>query len=161
MPPGSRPGYADTSAPDRTSADAALVLRADEHFRAREWLQATEAYREVVRSDPSHGLAWHQLGYSLHVAGLIEEALHCHIEAAGSDDKQIATLGAYNAACAFAIRGEQEAALDWLGRAIELGFLRLEVLRSDPDIETLRETDRFYDLLDQVEQRLSQGETSA
>ena len=29
------------------------------------------------------------------------------------------------------------------------------------EIETLRETDRFYDLLDQVEQRLSQGETSA
>jgi predicted esterase len=49
----------------------------------------------------------------------------------------------YNRACALALAGRAEAALDALERAVDEGFANGELLASDPDLDSVRETARF------------------
>jgi predicted esterase len=53
----------------------------------------------------------------------------------------------YNRACALSLSGRQSAALDALEQAIEAGFADAALMRSDPDLEAVRGSDRFRELL--------------
>jgi predicted esterase len=52
---------------------------------------------------------------------------------------------AYNAACAHALAGDVEAALEWLRRAGEAGFAGLRSIEEDPDLATVRPHPGFAD----------------
>jgi len=54
--------------------------------------------------------------------------------------------GAYNLACIEALRGHEEAALEWLAKAIEARPSRRERARTDPDLKSLRDHPRFREL---------------
>ncbi len=135
--------YEDTS---ETSTDPAIA-EADAHFQRGDWEMAAEAYAEITSADPNNGVAWHHLGYALHAMGNLEEALPAHIKAANSSDRRIAGLGAYNAACAHALLGDKDKALEWLGQSIEVGFRQWDAFRNDPDLDSLRTDPRFDELL--------------
>ena len=64
----------------------------------------------------------------------------------GTDD----TLWVYNLACALALQGKRESALETLDRAIRLGFTDTEQLKLDPDLAPLRETEGFKARLAQL-----------
>lgn len=49
----------------------------------------------------------------------------------------------YNAACCLARMGRTEAALDQLEESLRLGFNDLDLLRTDPDLESIRGRSRF------------------
>jgi tetratricopeptide (TPR) repeat protein len=49
----------------------------------------------------------------------------------------------YNLACAYALNGDRELALDWLEKSINAGFDNDDKLREDPDIASLRGDARF------------------
>jgi hypothetical protein len=53
----------------------------------------------------------------------------------------------YNIACAHALMGNREAALEWLGRSVEAGFRDLGHARLDPDLALIREDPRFEKIL--------------
>jgi hypothetical protein len=57
---------------------------------------------------------------------------------------------AYNLACSHAQAGQTDAALGWLERAAELGFLDRSVLESDPDLERLHGDPRYEGLRDRL-----------
>ena len=59
----------------------------------------------------------------------------------------------YNRACALSLAGRRSPALDALERAVEAGFADAGLMRSDPDLEAVRDSDRFRELLAAVEQR--------
>src|SRR5262249_21897070 len=50
---------------------------------------------------------------------------------------------AYGIACCHALLGEKEPALDWLRKALDLGFRRLRHIREDEDLKSLRDDARF------------------
>ncbi|MCU0722293.1 MAG: hypothetical protein MUC63_01505 [Planctomycetes bacterium] len=50
---------------------------------------------------------------------------------------------AYNIGCGYALSGDRDRALDWLEIAVEDGWANLEYMKSDTDLESLREEDRF------------------
>jgi hypothetical protein len=58
-----------------------------------------------------------------------------------------AALDFYNLACAFALSGQKEKALDNLEKAISAGFTDRQQYESDSDLDSLRETERFKELL--------------
>jgi len=59
----------------------------------------------------------------------------------------------YNRACALSLAGRRSAALDALERALEAGFADAGLMRSDTDLEAVRDSDRFRALMAAVEQR--------
>ena len=59
----------------------------------------------------------------------------------------------YNRACALSLAGRRSPALDALERAVDVGFADAGLMRSDPDLEGVRDSDRFRALLATVEQR--------
>jgi tetratricopeptide (TPR) repeat protein/predicted esterase len=67
------------------------------------------------------------------------------------------TVAAYNVACSLALAGDTDAALDWLGRAIDYGFGFLvdgpDVIAKDPDLETLRDRPRWTALIETMTSR--------
>ena len=53
----------------------------------------------------------------------------------------------YNLACAYALSGEPDEALDNVERAIGAGFKHRDQYESDPDLASLRELPRFKALM--------------
>lgn len=56
----------------------------------------------------------------------------------------------YNRACALALAGRRSAALDALEAAVERGFNDLELMSGDSDLDSIRRTDRYRELVKQL-----------
>jgi len=54
---------------------------------------------------------------------------------------------AYNIACGYALSGKKEEALDWLEVSVKAGFSKIDHLRKDPDLDSLRNEKRYKKLL--------------
>jgi phospholipase/carboxylesterase len=61
--------------------------------------------------------------------------------------------GCYNLAALNALLGNKNEALKWLDKAIDKGFIDLEIINNDPDIDTLRTEPKFKELLSFVEEK--------
>lgn len=59
----------------------------------------------------------------------------------------IGATSAYNAACGYALAGKKDEALDWLEIALAAGFRKIDHLRKDPDLDSLRQEKRYRRLL--------------
>ena len=60
---------------------------------------------------------------------------------------QIGVTSAYNVACGYALAGDKDRALDWLETSVKGGFAKIDHLRSDPDLDSLRDEKRYKRLL--------------
>jgi stage IV sporulation protein FB len=90
-----------------------------------------------------NGLAHLQVG--LHQAGRYADSARVGAVAV---EQGVGPIALYNVACSLARSGDAEGALDWLDRAMSAGFERTAAaLADDPDLDSLRATDRFRDLL--------------
>ncbi|MFG0244150.1 MAG: TPR end-of-group domain-containing protein [Phycisphaerales bacterium JB054] len=112
---------------------------------ARQWDAAASAWASLARLDPKNGEAVFNLGYCLHMAGHIEQALEVHRRAA--EFEQYRGLALYNTACAHALLGEPDAAISALEASADAGY-SLSNARSDSDLDTLHNDPRFRALLD-------------
>ncbi len=121
---------------------------ADQAFRSGRYQLAAESYANRVEAGDEDALAWYRLGYSLHALGKIEEALVAHERAATFAGPNQATA-AYNAACAHALLGHVDPAIDWLQKAVGFGFGSAAQLEVDPDLASLRGDERFNALFKQ------------
>jgi Zn-dependent protease len=78
----------------------------------------------------------------LHDAGRYAESASVGQRAFASGPEDPARV-AYNVACSLACAGEEDAALEWLERAAEAGFVDRTTLENDPDLEPLRRSSRY------------------
>ncbi len=60
---------------------------------------------------------------------------------------------AYNLACAYALTGERGQALDWLEKAVEMGWRDVEHLKKDADLDSLRTEPRYARLLERLQRQ--------
>lgn len=60
---------------------------------------------------------------------------------------QLGVTSAYNVACGYALAGQKEEALDWLELSVKTGFAKIDHLRNDPDLDSLRGEKRYKRLL--------------
>jgi|GEM_PF-3577963 len=98
-------------------------------------LTQLEAADARLAADPADGEAWMQRGRALMGLGDFAAAVEA-FEASGAHGHRPAT-SAYNAACACALLGRSEEALDHLERALA-GGIPAEYLPVDPDLASLR-----------------------
>jgi len=89
-----------------------------------------------------NGLAHLQVG--LHQAGRYADSARVGAVAV---EQGVGPIATFNVACSLARSGDADGALDWLERAVNAGFERTAALEDDPDLDSLRATDRFRALL--------------
>jgi ketosteroid isomerase-like protein len=122
-----------------------LATKAQEYYLAQQWADAAAAYQRLVKENPNEPVAWHRLGTSqIYLRQLADaiKSLEQAIKVGGG-----AALDFYNLACAFALSGEKEKALDNLDKAVNAGFTDRQQYETDSDLDSLRETERFKELL--------------
>ena len=112
----------------------------DENFEA-----AIAAFRKATELEPQNGRAWHLLGYSLHGSKRLDEALKVHLKA--TEFKEVAHIATYNVACVYSLKGDKKLALEWLQKAVALGFNDKNQVANDPDFDNLRDDPAFKQLV--------------
>ncbi len=138
----SAPGQAPPQPTDMAAGDAA--------FQRQDWPAAVEAYQRALASGMNHGLLHFRLGYALHVTGHPEEALEHHKQAVQLPLPALRIDALYNCACACALLGRKDQAIAWLQRAVDAGFVDLDQVRSDTDLDSLRADPRFVAIVDGI-----------
>ncbi len=124
----------------RTAASAA--------FRAQDWGTAESAYAKLVAIDDSDGQSWYQLGYARHAQKKLDSALKAHMKAAASTGFAEANrLGAYNAACVFAMQNKADKAFEWLDKSVAAGYTAAGQISQDADLKNLHGDPRFGKLI--------------
>ncbi|HXH27439.1 MAG TPA: DUF5700 domain-containing putative Zn-dependent protease, partial [Candidatus Polarisedimenticolia bacterium] len=106
------------------------------------------AVEEVARGYGRHSIEATHLrrrGLRLIEEGRLEKAVAALRRACRLDPSD--AVSAYNLACARALQGRSRAALHWLERSVGRGFDDARLLRTDPDLDTVRDDDGFRRLL--------------
>ncbi|MCB9294960.1 MAG: tetratricopeptide repeat protein [Lewinellaceae bacterium] len=111
-----------------------------------EYDKAEEKFLELLMLDPEDAFAWYELGYLYLETGYYEDAAECFdivllIEPSDPD-------APYELARIYAISGDVESALAALGQAFQNGFDDLGFVLEDPDLEEVRMTEQFDQLVD-------------
>jgi hypothetical protein len=107
--------------------------------------QAEEILREMTESNPKSPAAWYLLGYALHAQRKLDAALEAHLKAATFPQTRVNAL--YNAACAYSLKGDVDAAIETLQKAVAAGFVGRDLLATDADLAAARKDPRFAEVL--------------
>lgn len=126
-----------------------LMTTGTELMNSQEFARAAQVFRKVVEIQPDNGMAWFRLGYCLHIDGQLDEAIEVHRKAAEFDGT--GPVAAYNLACAYSLKDNNDAAIEALQKALEMGFDDLTQIRSDSDLDNLRNDERFRKILEEDE----------
>lgn len=132
-------------------AIAEKLSAAQDLINEQDFEKAAEIYQAIVEDDSDNDFARYRLGYALHGAGKLDEAIEHHQKAT----KFLATKGIanYNWGCALSLKGEKEAALEKLQAAVKAGFAPLNAFQDDPDLENLRDDESFKELVASLEEK--------
>lgn len=123
----------------------AMMAEADQHFQRASWEKAAIAYRAVVNVNPDNGRAWFSLGYSLLADGQLDEAIAANRRA--TEFEQFKGIALYNLACAYSLKGDDDASFEALARCREAGFDRLSGMDADSDFDNIRDDERYADFV--------------
>ena len=125
----------------KEASHSELVQSGRMALQASDWQAAAKNFKKAVKINPEDGTSWQLLGYSLHAMEKLDEALPIHKKAA--EFPQVAPVASYNVACVYALKGENELAIQWLEKAAEAGFARPDHIAGDSDMDALRDDERF------------------
>ena len=133
------PGY-QQALTERAGPVNALALRL-----RKEWPAAAEAAAAWVKDDPRSGWAKQVYGDALYNLKRFTEAGATYTQA--GDMGTVPSITWYNAACAYALAGDRDRAIDLLTRAVGTGYIPRDQARADPDFAGLKDDPRFAALL--------------
>lgn len=61
--------------------------------------------------------------------------------------EQSGYTAAYNVACGYALSGDKKSALEWLEKSINNGFDKFDHIKTDTDLDSLREEAKYKELM--------------
>lgn len=140
---------ADEDAASDSPGPVVTIDDARRYQRAGEWDAAVSAYETLIEQDPDDAATWFGLAYCLHMDGDYQRAIEAHRKAATFES--IKGVALYNLACAYALTGQTDEALKALKASGDAGFDLTDPMRSDSDLDNLRDDVRFQELLVLVE----------
>ena len=142
---------ADTDAASDSPGAVVTIADARRYQQAGEWDAAVSAYDTLVEQDPDDAASWFGLAYCLHMDGDYQRAIEAHRKAATFES--IKGIALYNLACAYALTGQTDEALKALKASGDAGFDLTDPMRSDSDLDNLRDDVRFKEFLVLVENK--------
>lgn len=138
------------AAQDGKAADTkTLQKEGRQAVQNQDWKTAIADFQKLTELEPTVGTHWHMLGYSLHAANRLDEALKVHLKAAEFAD--VKPVASYNVACVYALKSDKDKAFEWLGKAVDAGFARPEQLTDDTDMDSLRSDARWQGIVARVD----------
>jgi tetratricopeptide (TPR) repeat protein len=113
-------------------------------FRAKKYDEAAKKLEAYLATNKFDGQTWSLYSECLHfnkqyepAIAAAKKALECGLNRPGMS---------YNIACAYALLGKSDEAIDWLKKAFEARFAEQETIEKDEDLESLRKDPRFITL---------------
>ncbi len=135
--------------PQKTTYEQ-LVGEAQAKTAAKEWAAAIALWERVVQMNPHLGRNWIRYANTLFEAKEYRKAIAA-FEKWNELGASYPWDGTYNIACCYALLGEKEKALQWLERALNLGFRDLKHAQTDSDLESLRTDPKYRELVGLVD----------
>lgn len=139
--------------PQDSVAQAAIYSlgKLGDRTRLDQQIQFFKGQIEQVRrrnpSDPRLGLFNSDLALRYLRIDAYDEAIRCYREAVEASPTERG-INLYNLACAFALKGDADRALDALEQSVREGYRGFEWMKRDGDLRSLREHPRFKKLLE-------------
>lgn len=134
----------------RAAAGPAALEKARALFEAQKWSKAAEAYEAILKEDPSSGENWFRMGLSYRMIDRCDRALAAYQEAERRGYSTLQLLG--SAAICWSAAGAPDDAFAYLERAVAQG-MNVQILRTLPDLASLRADPRFPALLEKAEKK--------
>ena len=136
--------------PESERIPKGIWQEAEKAFSNEDWKLASEKYAEFLdMREDNEGSIWFRFGYALHSQGKYEEAMRAHREAA--EFARYAPTARYNLACALALTGKPDAAINELESALDEGFLsRSRSIEEDEDFVSILGDPRFKKLAERA-----------
>ncbi len=133
------------AASEETDAAAAALADAMRAFRAQDPDAAAEILERLTGSQPENASAWSFLGQIRRAKQDLEGAAAAY-QSALTADPELPGAG-FGLAAIHALRGDSAAALDQLHQLAALGKADLSQISIAPDFESVRDDERFQELL--------------
>jgi protein kinase/serine/threonine-protein kinase len=126
-----------------------LIMQAagDVHLVSGEWTQASAYYDSGGVNTEKAFILW-KSGHRKEAGKIIDGNIAENLAQVETGTEEFTPY--YELSRLYAIRGEKESALRWLGKAIEAGWLYVRWTRVDPLLENIRESEEFRRLMDEV-----------
>jgi tetratricopeptide (TPR) repeat protein len=127
-----------------------IVSEAQSKGAAKEWAAAVLLWERVIEMNPHLARNWISYANALYEAKAYRKAITAY--------EKWNELGAsypwdstYNIACCYALLGEKEKALQWLEKALNMGYRNLRHAQTDSDFESLRNDPKYRELVGLVD----------
>ena len=125
------------------------LRQAQSLLQSKDFDGAIKILEDFTRSNPSHAFAWMMMGRAYHLKGDVDKALAAHLKAAEFPQNRPTAL--YNAACAYALKGNKEEAFKLLSQVRQSGNFDMSLAAGDSDLNSLVEDPRFEKLMPKPE----------
>lgn len=109
--------------------------------------KSIEFYYELIESDPTICLAYSKLSILYNIKS--QETLSDNLLQIAKDNMWEDSYGQIGLACYYSHIGDTKTALDYLETAVEMGFSDFSWLVFDPDLENIRNTDEFWEIINE------------
>ena len=107
--------------------------------------RALAHFNQTLRIDKDSARTHTNIGYTLHKQGKKDAAIrHCLEAIRLKPDRSIDAY--YNLACIYAVNNETQKSVEWLKKAIDKGFNKWDLMKSDKDLDNIRQTLYFKGL---------------
>lgn len=133
---------------EKVAPSAAAENLAQNAMDDEQWDEAIAQFRKIVKSQPNNGNAWLNLGFCLMKVNKIDEAMETQVKAAKFEESRI--LANYNIACIHSLNKEADKALEYLKKAVDLGFDDYEFMTNDPDFDFIRQDPRYVSIASEM-----------
>lgn len=119
------------------------LSQADEYLKAGEVAKAEKLYKEVIEEEPGNNLAVYKIAAFYQSQKNFPEAINYYSKLAPNGNPTVL----YNLACAYSMNGDSEKALNSLQTAVDKGFNQINYLKTDTDLENIRDTEKFNKIM--------------
>lgn len=124
------------------SAPDPRIEKAQKFEAEKEFKKAFKLYEKVHRDAPDNNVITYKLASMAQTSKNYKKAIKYYSLLVPNGNPTVL----YNLACVYALAGKEEKALESLEMAVEKGFVRLGLMKTDPDLESIRETEEFKNI---------------
>jgi tetratricopeptide (TPR) repeat protein len=146
----------DPEQPKKAKQLRVTAQEAAAFIRQQDWPKAVAAYQDLVKANSNNGQHWSNYGFALHSLRRYDEAIKAWSKSIELGFRP--ETGLYNLACSNALAGRKDEAIQWLQKAVDAGFTQDETIRTDTDLDPIRQDPRFRKIVGSPPEGLSRDE---